>query len=100
MKTIEVDGHPYRIKILPPWLLHYVQRYNSLMKETPETEEDEAKLEGKIKRSIQRLLSVADPYPPEEDATQVFFAVINHLNEYIAEVNEEAKFFRKVEAGD
>ena len=100
MKTIDIDGRLYKIKILPPWLLHYVQRYNSLMKVEPETEDDEVKLEGKIKRSIQRILSVSEPMPTEEDATQVFFAVINHLNEYIAEVNEEAKFFRKVEAGD
>ena len=99
MKTIEVDGRAYKIKILPPWLQAEIQRYGMLARKVPQSEEEADKLQADMKRCFDKVFMVVEPKPSDEDAGEVFIALLTHLNESVAEANRQAGQFRPVEAG-
>ena len=100
MKTIEIDGRQYKIKVLPPWLQAQIQRYRLLARKVPATPEESDEIEAEMKRCFDRVFTVVTPKPSEEDAGEVFIALLNHLNEAVKEANKDANSFREDERGE
>lgn len=91
VETFEVNGRTYTVKTVQPWVQPYLTAYGALARKQPETVEDAERFSEEVKKVLQKILSLVDPYPPDEDMWPVFFALMSVIQR---RGDEASKFFR------
>lgn len=97
MKSFHVNGREYRVKDIPPWIHPYLQAYSNLSSKKLDSAEEAERVSEELKKVLAKLFTIVEPYPIDEDVSQVFM----HILSMVGEVYTTTRFFQKgvVEAG-
>ncbi|MGQ9543682.1 MAG: hypothetical protein ACUVTM_06340 [Candidatus Bathyarchaeia archaeon] len=97
MRKITLDGAEYTVKIIPPYLLPFLNLYSELATKPASTIDEAEKISNDMRMASQKILSVCvTPEPKPEHETELFRYLSNLTGQAVQEIDS---FFQRGKNG-